>query len=139
MKEAIGGTLTFQIIMIFILIFVGIMAIGMNYATTFRAKNQVVHILEQYETYDKAKDHIKEYLTKVKYYDGGASPIKSNVSGCLNETNNYCIKEAITENILCIASLICKLCRHINHILDSCRNIMPMNTKPPEEPYNKLI
>ena len=98
MKEAIGGTLTFQIIMIFILIFVGIMAIGMNYATTFRAKNQVVHILEQYETYDKAKDHIKEYLTKVKYYDGGASPIKSNVSGCLNETNNYCIKEAITEN-----------------------------------------
>lgn len=98
MKEAIGGTLTFQIIMIFILIFVGIMAIGMNYATTFRAKNQMVHILEQYETYDKAKEQIKEYLTKIKYYDGGASPLKSDVSGCLNETNNYCIREVIAQN-----------------------------------------
>ena len=98
MKEAIGGTLTFQIIMIFIVIFIGIMSVGMNFATTFRAKNQMVHILEQYETYDKAKDHIKEYLTKVKYYTGGSNPLKSNASDCLNGTTNYCIREAVAEN-----------------------------------------
>ncbi len=98
MKEAIGGTLTFQIIMIFILIFIGIMAVGMNYATTFRAKNQIVHILEQYETYDKAKEPIAKYLINIKYYDGGSSPIKKEDSGCLNETNNYCIKEVVAEN-----------------------------------------
>jgi|LSQX01.1.fsa_nt_gb hypothetical protein len=98
MRDAIGGTLVFQIIMAFIVIFIGIMAVGMNFATTFRAKNQIVHILEQYETYDKAKDHIDAYLAKIKYYDGGSNPIKTDYVDCLNKTSNYCIKEALAEN-----------------------------------------
>lgn len=98
MREAFGGTLTFQIIMIFIVIFIGIMAVGMNFATTFRAKNQIIHILEQYETYDKAKDHITTYLSEVKYQNMGSKAVKLENSVCLNKTSNYCIREAVAEN-----------------------------------------
>jgi len=98
MRDAIGGTLVFQIIMVFIVIFISIMAIGMNFATTFRVKNQVVHMLEQYETYDNAKDYITEYLSNVKYYDGGSEAIKVDNSICLNKTSNYCVREAVAEN-----------------------------------------
>lgn len=98
MRDAIGGTLIFQIIMIFIVIFIGVMAVGMNFATTFRAKNQIIHILEKFETYDNAKEHIEKYLTDIKYHNMGGKAIEVNISGCLNETSNYCIKEVVAEN-----------------------------------------
>ena len=98
MKEAFGATLSFELIMVFILVFVGIMGIGMNYATSFRVKNQIVDILEKYETYDKAKDYIESYVSQEKYYGGGKRPDTTSNSDCINSALNYCIKEAKFED-----------------------------------------
>lgn len=100
MKEAIGSTLLFKLIFAFIVIYMGIMAIGINYAITFRVKNQIVSLLEQFEGYDNAKEPITEYLGTVGYYGGGATKKEATISGytsCRNTQGGYCIEEYATD------------------------------------------
>ena len=114
MKEAIGSTLLFKLIFAFIVIYMGIMAIGINYAITFRVKNQIVSLLEQFEGYENAKEPISNYLDTVGYYGGGATrkeattketPTKDYSNGnkvgtsgsCQNTQGGYCIQEYTTD------------------------------------------
>ena len=61
MREAIGGTLLIQLVMFFIVIYVAFLAIAINYSITFRVKNQIITLIEEYEGYDNAKPYIEEY------------------------------------------------------------------------------
>lgn len=98
MRDAIGGMYVFQFMMVFIVMFSAIMAVGLNYATTFRVKNQIVDLLEKYETYDNAAVPIENYLSNIKYYDGGSDSLDTGISGCLNNSTTYCIMEAKGNN-----------------------------------------
>ena len=89
MKEAMGGTLLFNLVITFVVIYMAIMALGINYAITFRVKNQIINIIEKNNSYDDAKDEIAEYLSKVNYY-GGSNSTSIN---CMNNTNGYCIEQ----------------------------------------------
>ena len=95
MKGAIGGTILFQMMMLFVVIYMSLMAMGINYAITFRVKNQLVSILEDNDGYEGAVPKIETYLNEINYYGGkrttSLSPGSS--SGCLNNTSNYCIQE----------------------------------------------
>ncbi len=96
MKEAIGSTLLFKLILIFIAIYISIMAIGLNYAITFRHKNQIISLLEQFEGYENAKDKIDAYLAEVKYYGGQYSTRSKAIGSCLNTSHGYCIEKMVT-------------------------------------------
>ena len=61
MREAVGGALLIKLVMFFIVIYVCFMAIAVNYSITFRVKNQIINLIEAYEGYDLAEEHIKEY------------------------------------------------------------------------------
>lgn len=49
MREAVGGSLLFYIMLSFIFIFIVFIAVVMNYAATFRASNYVLTRIEQTE------------------------------------------------------------------------------------------
>ncbi len=89
MREAIGGALLIKLVMFFIVIYVCFLAIAINYSITFRFKNQIINLIEEYEGYDLAKPHIKEYIAGVGYYRSGVGTFNLSES-C---TNGYCIQE----------------------------------------------
>ncbi len=52
MKESFGTTVMLEIFMVFFVIYIALMAVVINYAITFRNKNQVISILEKNEGYN---------------------------------------------------------------------------------------
>lgn len=68
MRDAIGGTLTIQIIVIFLIIVNSYLAFSVNYTKAFRVKNQIISIIEKNEGPTRqAEEEIKEYMDKVSY------------------------------------------------------------------------
>ena len=104
MKEAIGGTLTIYLILIFMLILSGYMAFSVNYTKAFRVKNEVINLIEQYEGHtDNAIQQINEYLKKMNYATTGATVLSFEnavKNGDSNYTcqNGYCVKCTATNN-----------------------------------------
>ena len=69
MREAVGGSILFYIILIFIFIYIVFIGVIMNYAATYRATNYVVNSIEQTEgnvTYAELKNNLKNH----NYYNG---------------------------------------------------------------------
>ena len=46
MRDAFGGTFMIQLLIIFIIIYIGFTAVALNYAKAFKAKNAVIEYLE---------------------------------------------------------------------------------------------
>lgn len=90
MREAIGGALLIKLVMVFVVIYVCFLAIAINYSITFRVKNQIINIIEAYEDYDLAKEHIEEYVANVGYYRASVGTVSINDGNC---TNGYCIEK----------------------------------------------
>ena len=72
MRDAFGSTFMFKLIIIFIVFYVCFATIAVSYAKTFRLKNQVVNIVEQYQynhetNKDEAIDKIDAYLGNNNY------------------------------------------------------------------------
>lgn len=93
MREAMGGALLIKLVMFFIVIYVCFLAVAINYSITFRVKNQIINIIESYEGYELAKEHIEEYIAGVGYYKTSVSNVSIN-SNC---NNGYCIEELTSE------------------------------------------
>lgn len=49
MRQSIGATWILQLVIVFMLIFVGFLALSINYTKAFRIKNEVLSIIEKYE------------------------------------------------------------------------------------------
>ena len=47
MREAIGGTWIFSIVIVFIVLFTSFLAISVNYSKAFRVKNGIINIIEK--------------------------------------------------------------------------------------------
>ena len=68
MKDAIGGSLSLQIILIFLVIVNSYLAFSVNYTKAFRVKNEIRSIIEKHEGLTcEAATEIDELLTKVNY------------------------------------------------------------------------
>ena len=68
MREAIGGTWLFGLVITFIVFFASFLAISINYAKAFNVKNEVVNIVSKYEGNNgKARKNISNYLKKQGY------------------------------------------------------------------------
>lgn len=93
MREAMGGAILLKLVMIFIVIYVCLIAIAINYSITFRVKNQIINLIEAYEGYDNARDSIEDYIDSVGYYRGvGSMALNDSCSG-----KGYCVREIISE------------------------------------------
>lgn len=110
MKEALGGVSIFQIVIVFILVFTGIMCLTINHSKAFGVKDEVITIIQNEEiekfsygaSYTLSSETIKEItelLNEAGYritgdcpsgytgYDRNGSEVKKNASFCVKANN----------------------------------------------------
>lgn len=126
MKEAIGGVSLFQIVILFLLLFTGVMCLTINHSKAFGVKDEIINILEtdilasygtvsSYEVSTDTMTKIINHLNDVGYritgdcpsgdwigYDRNGSQVSSNAS--------FCIKSVNVSNA------------YRNDLLDKCKN-----------------
>lgn len=66
MRESVGGTLLLQIVLIFLTVYIGFMAIVINYGKVFRYKNAIINNIEQNEGYADCEE-IDRMVKRVGY------------------------------------------------------------------------
>lgn len=70
MRESIGSTWILQLIIVFMLIFVGFLALSINYTKAFKIKNEVVTIIEKYEGVSSEENGSIEIINNyLRYYN----------------------------------------------------------------------
>ena len=118
MREAIGGTWLFQIVILFILLFTGYMCLSINYTRGFDVKDKIINEIERYGGFkqsnsdDYALGNIVEYMKKVGYratgkcgkqFDGGVGCTRDGKCDDITDYNNnnyaFCIKEVKYNNL----------------------------------------
>jgi len=70
MKEAIGGTWLFQIVIVFILLFAGYMCLSINHSKAFSIKSEIIESLSRHGEVDK--EEISDILHKASYRTKGS-------------------------------------------------------------------
>ena len=117
MREAIGGTWLFGLVITFIVFFASFLAISINYSKAFNTKNNIVDLISKYEGNNcNSRKKIGEYLSDVGYLVPGTCPeenveymgvtntykyIGYDMNGNPVPTGNkayYCISENSTDN-----------------------------------------
>lgn len=96
MREAIGGTWIFQIVIFFILLFTGYMCLSINHSKAFNVKNEIVTAIERDEGLnDDSMERIVNYLKTTSYrttgrckegltgYDREGNPSSGNSAFCV--------------------------------------------------------
>ena len=75
MREVIGGTWLFGLVITFIVFFASFLAISVNYSKAFNVKNNVVDLISKYEGNNcKARKMITNYLKDTGYLVPGNCP-----------------------------------------------------------------
>ena len=93
MRDAIGGVVAINVIIFFLFLISGYLAYSVNYTKAFRAKNEIINIIEEYEGFTSdAKTKINEKLRQQGYQIPAtlASDI-ANSGYCCNRSVGYCI------------------------------------------------
>ena len=118
MKEAVGGTWLFGIVITFIVFFTTYISMSTNYAKSFKVKDEILMAIEHYKgVNDKSVARISDYVTKLGFYSTGKcsdnsgeiSASMKNYSGWLgfdhsgtgvsNASNaTYCIRKALISD-----------------------------------------
>lgn len=111
MKEAIGGTWLFQIVIVFILLFTGFMCLSINRSKAFNVKN---YILETIQTYNGDKDaamkDIVAYMKSNSYRTVGVRPNAITLTHCNKKIDYTCYnREGKVDNknspVFCLAKI----------------------------------
>ena len=111
MREAVGSTFLFKLMIFFIFFFSFFLAIAVNYSQAFRIKNSVINRLEQLEGYNETSEaEISQIITGNGYYRNvdctsrGDGVAPENTTGvCINGlktgTNNEDVYYQVTTYI----------------------------------------
>jgi len=68
MREAIGGTWLFGLVLTFIVFFASFLAVSINYSKAFKVKNDIVDLISKYEGNNcNAREKISNYLSQTGY------------------------------------------------------------------------
>ena len=62
MREAIGGTWIFQIVIFFVLLFTGYMCLSINHSKAYNVKSEILEIIERYNGIDLNSDISSENM-----------------------------------------------------------------------------
>lgn len=104
MREAIGGTWLFGLVITFIVFFASFLAVSINYSKAFNVKNNIVDLISKYEGNNcNARTKISEYLSNTGYLvagkcDSGYQGYNLNGNPISNGKAYYCIKSDSTGN-----------------------------------------
>lgn len=109
MREAIGGTWLFQIVIIFVLLFTGFMCLTINHSKAFNVKNTIIKAIEREEgadlnnpSQDPAILKIVAYLREASYRTTGNCPngyIGYNRDGLIDSRNSaFCIQKTVAKS-----------------------------------------
>ena len=99
MKEAIGNSFIFNLILIFVALFIAFFVGSISYSKAFKVKNAIIDIVEKHENYStEAVKEIDETLKQIGYRvnKNGVQSCKASGGGTiLNATGTnyrYCIE-----------------------------------------------
>lgn len=98
MRDALGGVVNIQFILIFIVLVSGYLAFSVNYTKAFRAKNKIIDVYESYEgnlNNAGAQEKINTYLKKIGYKPASEYVTAANAAcggDCDCSSGLYCIK-----------------------------------------------
>ena len=98
MRESIGTTWVLQLVILFILLFVGFLTLSLNYSKSYKVKNELLSVVEKYEglTTDSVKI-INNYLTENGYKTMGKCG-NDGWYGTKNIDSSNGVLERTTEN-----------------------------------------
>ena len=69
MKEAIGTSMVFNLILIFVGVFIALLVGSLAYSKGFKVRNKIIDLIERNEGYtDTAKNEIDQNLSDIGYY-----------------------------------------------------------------------
>lgn len=120
MKEAIGGVSLFQIVVLFVLLFTGIMCLTINHSKAFAVKDEIITIIQNegltnagtdYELGTNTIKKIADYLSEAGYRITGDCPsgyttynrdgsIASNGEGAFCIKSNNVVTDAFKKDAL---------------------------------------
>ncbi len=99
MRDAFGGAFMIKLMLIFLVIYVCFIAVALNYAKAFKAKNGIIDLIEKYEGFDICKDQIDAYLSRIGYnvaaQSGPTASYAADNPGTECQQQGYCIMETI--------------------------------------------
>ena len=110
MRESIGSTWTLQLVIGFILIFVGFLTLSLGYSKSYKVKNETLSVIEKYEGLSKdAITIINNYLEYNGYNTMGKCPddtwygvdnlsVNTLAKAETDKKYYYCIKKRISKN-----------------------------------------
>ena len=103
MREAIGGTWLFGLVITFIVFFASFLAVSINYSKAFNVKNNVVDLVTKYEGNNPcARKHIASYLRTTGYLVTGKCPdnyVGYDINGNKTSINKayFCLSNDTTD------------------------------------------
>jgi hypothetical protein len=81
MREAIGSTWIYQLVVIFILLFVAFLILSLTFSKNYKTKNELINIIEKYEgVNDQSVRIINSYLTQTGNRVRGKCPSADNTT-----------------------------------------------------------
>lgn len=118
MREAIGGTWLFNLVIFFVLLFAGYMCLSINYSKAFSVKDKIITEIERNggiksltnsDKKDETMNNIADYLVKMGYRNKGNCDGYSygcdrngtciDLSGNSRGQYSFCIEEVTEENV----------------------------------------
>ncbi|HIQ94826.1 TPA: hypothetical protein IAB29_06830 [Candidatus Ventrenecus stercoripullorum] len=117
MREAIGGTWLFQIVIVFILLFTGFLCLSINRSKAFNVKDQIIQTIQSYNGIDLTSEYedgeegpladIISYISSNSYRTTGNVPEPEKVGDDIVEYVCYTRDGRITTSnpVFCIAPI----------------------------------
>lgn len=105
MKEAMGGTWLFGIVLTFVVLFTTFISLSTNYSRCFKIKDEIITTIEHYNgVNEKSISRINEYLSGIGYSSTGNCPeddsscwygfkVGNNTRTMGRKDVNYCISK----------------------------------------------
>lgn len=99
MKEAIGTSMVFTLIMVFVGIFIVLFVSAISYSKVFKVRNRIIEIIEKHDGFNEAaKNEIDENLSAIGYrIVKKKCPDNNGVQGTQESDYYYCLYEYSTS------------------------------------------
>ena len=101
MRDAMGGTVTIVIVVVFIVFALGYMAFNVNYTKAFRMKDKIISVYDNYngKCTNKCQKEINDYAKSIGYSSGSGTGV-----GALCPKGDYV---ADSSNLYCVIEVKC--------------------------------
>ena len=102
MREVTGSTWTFQMIILFILIFAAFLALVLNYSKAYNIKNRMVTVIEKYEGFTTDSINvINNYNLQNGYNTKGTCPTNESWIGAVDFDGTYEVSQNNQQYYYC--------------------------------------